>query len=289
MSNQAPATPFAGGARATTSSRKGARVFTVCGHTGPTGPSQEQADKAYSGTTLNGEVTIDKGVQIWSVPSSGRYTIEALGARGGNKAPGTGGSGARIVGSFDLSAGDVLRIHVGQQGQDCPNRASTNGSGGGGGSFVFLNGKAILIAGGGGGTSYQKDSGSGGSADQYSVGGGYGQFIDGQGGKTDNGGGGGTGAGGGGLYGHGQGNNWSKGGFKAGGNGNDSSSKIWGGFGGGGGSYHGGGGGGGYTGGGGGLYKVGGGGGGSYNTGFSPINQASYNQGDGQVIISLPA
>ena len=85
MSNQVPATPFAGGARSTTSSRKGARVFTVCGQKGPSGPSQSQANSAYSGTTLAGEVTIDKGVQIL------RPLLEDIPLRlwgcGGNKDP----------------------------------------------------------------------------------------------------------------------------------------------------------------------------------------------------------
>ena len=288
--SDAPTTPFAGGARATTSARKGARVFTVCGQTGARGPSQSQCNSAYANTTLDGEVTVKDGAQLWTVPSYGIYTIEGLGARGGNKAPGTGGSGARIVGGFTFNAGDVLTIHVGQKGRDYPGNSSTEGSGGGGGSFVFLNGKAILIAGGGGGTSYQKHSGFGGSATKESVGGGYGTSDNGQGGGSDNGGGGGTGAGGGGLHGAGKGNNWAAGGSAAGGNGGaktPNNRTLFGGFGSGGESYHGGGGGGGYTGGGGGLYKVGGGGGGSLNTGSDAINMANYNYNDGKVIVSL--
>lgn len=267
---------------------EGDRNFTTCSQTGAFGPDQTLCDSAYSGSTLEGEVTISGGIQSWTVPNDGTYTIEAMGARGGNKGSGTGGAGAWIVGDFTLTAGDILTIHVGQKGRDYPGNSSTEGSGGGGGSFVFLNGTAILIAGGGGGTSYQQHSGSGGSATEYSIGGGYGTSNSGQGGGSGNNGGGGTGAGGGGLYGTGAGNSWTTGGAAAGGQGGDSDYLIWGGFGGGGGSFHGGGGGGGYTGGGGGMYTIGGGGGGSYNSGANPSNIASYNAGDGLVIISLP-
>lgn len=285
MSNSAPVTPFAGSPNIASASKKGARAFRPCGQTGSFGPSQAQCDTAYRGTELDGEVIVDHGVQIWRAPASGCYSIEAIGARGGNKAPGEGGFGARIVGDFDLKSGDELRIHVGQKGCDFPGTSSTQGAGGGGGSFVFLNGKAILIAGGGGGTSYQNDSGSGGSASSFSIGGGYGTANDGQGGGSDDGGGGGTGGGGGGLYSAGKGNRWTKGGAAAGGQGGGDSKTLFGGFGGGGDAYHGGGGGGGYTGGGGGLYKVGGGGGGSLNTGLNQNNTANFGSDDGMVMV----
>jgi hypothetical protein len=266
----------------------GDREFSVCGQTGAAGPSQSQCDSVYSGTTLDAEVTVSSGIQSWTVSVTGTYTIEAFGSRGGNKPPGTGGSGAWMVGDFALSTGDVLLIHVGQKGRDFPGSTSTEGSGGGGGSFVFLNGNPLIIAGGGGGTSYQSHSGTGGSATTSSAGGGYGTNSSGDGGGSGNNGGGGTGGGGGGLNSAGTGNSWTVGGSAAGGNGGDSSYSIWGGFGGGGGSYHGGGGGGGYSGGGGGMYSIGGGGAGSYNSGTNPSNTGNYNFGDGMVVISVP-
>ena len=64
------------------------------------------------------------GFQKWTVPNTGDYSIEALGARSGNSANEQGGCGAFIRGKFTLVQGDVLNIVVGQQGGDNPNRDS---------------------------------------------------------------------------------------------------------------------------------------------------------------------
>ena len=69
----------------------------------------------------------------------GTYTIKAYGAQGGtqtsfNNSVHGGGRGAIIQGDFSLSAGDVLKILVGQQPIDV---AWLNG--GGGGTFVIKN------------------------------------------------------------------------------------------------------------------------------------------------------
>ena len=92
----------------------------------------------------------------------GIYSFDICGAQGGNHyGVATGGNGARIKGSINLTAGTVLCILVGQQGQD--NCASANvsngGAGGGGGSFVWFDSDKTLIgaAGGGGGGSLQND------------------------------------------------------------------------------------------------------------------------------------
>ena len=58
-------------------------TFTNCGQTGRLGPSQGQCDANYAATTLAGQVTVTGGIQEWTVPVGGLYTIEALGGQGG--------------------------------------------------------------------------------------------------------------------------------------------------------------------------------------------------------------
>ena len=72
-------------------------TFTNCSSTGNTGPTQSQVNSAYSGTSLDGAVTINtQGIQEWTVPYTTTYTIEAWGAEGGagasynGKIPGKG-------------------------------------------------------------------------------------------------------------------------------------------------------------------------------------------------------
>ncbi len=108
-------------------------------------------------------------VQVWAVPATARYLIEAWGAEGGT-GPGTspdrdgvGGHGGRAWGAFDLRAGEELRIYVGGAGGRGPTEAAFNGGGaagqygggGGGASDVRRGGDAwehrIVVAGGGGG------------------------------------------------------------------------------------------------------------------------------------------
>ena len=59
-------------------------IFTNAGATGRFGPTQAQVNAAYTGTDLDGRVTINtQGIQEWTVPFSGIYSIEAWGAQGG--------------------------------------------------------------------------------------------------------------------------------------------------------------------------------------------------------------
>ena len=59
-------------------------IFTNAGATGRFGPTQAQVNAAYTGTDLDGRVTINtQGIQEWTVPFSGVYSIEAWGAQGG--------------------------------------------------------------------------------------------------------------------------------------------------------------------------------------------------------------
>jgi hypothetical protein len=276
-------------------------TFTNATATGKNGPTQTQLNNEYTGTQLSGMVTASNGIQLWTVPTTGAYTIDAYGAKGGSTNVSTtyaGGNGARMKGTFNLTAGQQLKILVGQMG-------GTFGytGGGGGGTFVaFANNTPIIVAGGGGGGG---NSGGAGYSAVTSVNGttgypGYPAGVNGYGStSTSNGGWGQAGAG---YYGNGNGReasaSWGNGavalGFTNGGIGAQQSGTTadysgvscvgaWGGFGGGAsGSCNGGGGGGGYSGG-----AAGGGAGGSYNSGTSQSNTAGYNTGQGKVIIII--
>ncbi|HEX7373753.1 MAG TPA: IPTL-CTERM sorting domain-containing protein [Steroidobacteraceae bacterium] len=124
-----------------------AYTFTTCGATGAQGPTQAQCDTAYGGAIT---VTVNGGIQSWTVPASGTYHIVATGAQGGSGSLPSfvGGRGAQVSGDFALTAGQVLKLVVGQAGT---NGGTENGGGGGGSFVVSSSNAAMLIAGGGGG------------------------------------------------------------------------------------------------------------------------------------------
>ncbi len=84
-------------------------LLTNCGKVGATGPNQGDADNQYG----PGVVTVNSGIQEFVVPVSGTITIQAAGARGGIN---DGGLGAIMKGDFNVTAGTVLKVLVGQQG-----------------------------------------------------------------------------------------------------------------------------------------------------------------------------
>lgn len=270
-------------------------TFTPAGITGINGPTRANCLASYNTTAnpwLNDTAffnVVTQGYQLWTVPRTGTYSIDAYGAIGGVAGSGTvaPGNGARIKGNFALTAGTKLRIVVGQSGGYATGIYGGSG-GGGGGTFVMketgtTNADIYVIAGGGGGASYYGSSVAGGAGSDVS------------------------GSGAGGLAGSGTGgnggasilNNGSSSGYGAGGN-SYSTTAIGGtsydgtngrgGFGGGGGNgFSGGGGGGGQTGGkggdnGGSSAAIGGN---SYNNGTSQTNTAGANNAAGQVIITL--
>ena len=285
-------------------------TFTPCSATGPTGPSLANCTSAYSSSTFEDNVSyfnVSDGIQIWTVPVTGSYTITAAGAKGGTGRQGVGGTGASITGTFSLTQGAKLKMIIGQSGTGNP---FYNG-GGGGGSFVQNNADLtatgiLVIAGGGGGGAYNPyatnvnavttNSGLAGwnGSDNVSL---NNPASSGNGGSWTSTSGGG-GGGGGGFSGDGGGNGLSPctndcgvGGKSflnggAGGRGN-----FGGGFGGGASGdwwqQTGGGGGGGYSGGSGGYLFGGGGGGGSYNNGTSQTNLPGSNNATGFVTITL--
>ena len=91
------------------------------------------------------------GIQHWRLPCTARYKIEAVGATGGYDSVNSGkyrGLGARIIGTFQLTTDETLKILVGQEG----GINIYTSSGGGGGSFVVRSDNTpLIIAGGGGG------------------------------------------------------------------------------------------------------------------------------------------
>jgi len=273
---------------------KGRRVFTTCSATGAAGPSSSRCTSAYTSTTLAGEVTVSSGKQLWTVPTTGTYRIEAYGAQGASAQSGqVGGKGARIRGDFYLTKGTRLTLVVGQEGTD-----DGCSGGGGGGSYVARGSTTLLVAAGGGGTrtSVSQD-GCDGKTSQQAGTGSSSSSTWGCGAKaTSSIGAGGIvsssswGSGGGAWSNDGayeytadnRGRSFTNG-SRGGGN---TTYDAYGGFGGGGSGNGscGGGGGGGYSGGDGGRLA---GGGGSYNSGSSQSSSSGARSGHGQITIDL--
>lgn len=128
-------------------------LFTNCGATGAYGP-----DSGYCAYDENIDI-IGEGIQEWTVPATGEYRITAYGAQGAESGSNNPGLGGVIEGEFVLEEDDVLRILVGQMGEE-PQGIH---QGGGGGTFVvkevssgdtMFDGQDVsplIVAGGGGG------------------------------------------------------------------------------------------------------------------------------------------
>lgn len=131
-------------------------VFSNASATGNVGPTYAQVKSAYSTTSWTQNPSylnvVTPGYQLWTVPATGSYTIQAAGAAGGNYASYSKGAGNVISTTATLTQGDQINICVGQAGST---GSGSIAGGGGGGSFVVwaANSTPIIIAGGGGGTS----------------------------------------------------------------------------------------------------------------------------------------
>ncbi len=131
-------------------------TFTNCGATGKNGPTLSNCTSAYSPSWTDNtnyfNVPSNAGIQYWTVPNSGTYTIEVWGAEGtdsGSNGSGDGGRGVKMKGNFSLTNGQILKIIVGQVGLEAQYESA-----GGGGSFVYSNASdtyPLIAAGGGGG------------------------------------------------------------------------------------------------------------------------------------------
>jgi hypothetical protein len=283
-------------------------TFTNANATGRLGPTWSAIKSAYSSAswTQNDKylnMTNDNGIQLWTVPRTGNYKIQAIGAAGINNRNYCKGRDIEIT--IKLNKDEIIRILVGQMGSK---GAYNNQSGGGGGTFVVRGTQsepnAILVAGGGGGSSESnynnvKNENSNAAAPNSGYGndgceGGGSGGSDGSGGNANSV----HSSGGAGLIGDAVGipnytsiKSQAKS-FKNGGAGAEPvTNRIVGGFGGGGCSNNGasGGGGGGYSGGGGGGggANFNGGGGGSYSSLPKFIDNGAINSGHGKVVITL--
>lgn len=246
------------------------------------------------------------GVQSFTAPLNGIYSLKAYGASGGNSARYTsqrGGKGGYASGYIKLLAGQTLFIHVGGQGGD-PNAADSTSDGGGyNGGGSLISGQSAYGAPGGGATDFRTSpgtwdnltglqsrvlvAGGGGGANSRDDGYGYGSGGDGGGLVGTDGTTGGQNSGGM-SYGYGYGTGGtqtSAGSYRWYQNGILKSDSISGGFGAGGANTQSGGGGGWY--GGAGSGHGGAGGGSSYYGSLSnPTTIAGVNNGNGKAIIT---
>jgi hypothetical protein len=294
-------------------------TFTNANTSGRTGPNLSTFLANYNTVTNpwlsnTSYFTASNGIQTWTVPTTGTYTIVAKGAQGAPYSATAGGVGAVMQGDFALTQGEKINIIVGQTARVPPARPGRN-SPGGGGTFVVKSNVStpstadiLVIAGGGGGTgtAFLANANAAITANgRNSTGGGY----IGLGGTNGNGGGQNTGAtlngGGGGFLSNGASNGGTAygRGYLFGANGGDISATYapeGGGFGGGGapnnGDFNRMSGGGGYSGGGASdasgsssTSTLAGGGGGSINNGTNQINatDSSGNFGNGSVVITF--
>jgi len=130
-------------------------TFTNMGATGPAGPTSITYGASTPGYGTANVLVLTAGIQYWTVPFTGTYTITAAGAS-------SVGLGTIVSNSFSLTQGQVVSILVGQQ----------SGTLGAGGTFVALGNTPLIVAGGGGtvsnaifGIGTQGNSGAGFSTD----------------------------------------------------------------------------------------------------------------------------
>lgn len=134
-------------------------TFTNANTTGRLGPTKSALLASYDTTTyswLNDTAYYDmpsfQGYQLWTIPTTGNYTIVATGASSGSA--GTKGAAAVVTATVSLTQGQKIWIVVGQQ-------RNTNIEVGEGGTWVVLSNNGtiagstpLVIAGGAGDYSY---------------------------------------------------------------------------------------------------------------------------------------
>jgi hypothetical protein len=136
--------------------------FTNADKTGSSGPTLQQVRDKYNVTWANTylNMTSNNGIQLWTVPVTGNYTIRAVGATGSNENQTTVqvGNPADMTGTFSFTGGEVIKILVGQTGWLGARRP---GWGGGGGTFVTKSDDTHLIVAGGCGSGHDGQTTSG--------------------------------------------------------------------------------------------------------------------------------
>jgi len=133
-------------------------TFTTASTVGRFGPTLSTLRSAYSGVSWASNSLYfaqgrAQGYQLFTVPVTGIYEIEAAGARGQTSA-GTIPYGAIMKGRITLAQGEKLEMVVGQLPHTGSTTSGTSYAGAGGGTFVVYGGTntPIIIAGGGAGT-----------------------------------------------------------------------------------------------------------------------------------------
>lgn len=122
------------------------------------------ANDISSATVIDRAYAFDGQVHQYTVPHTGLYTLNALGAQGQSYGTCTGGYGGRVSGTFWLQKGEVLTYTVGgRNGYNGGGKASEYGNGGGMTSVTSDRKGVLLIAGGGGGAALSGPGGAGGS------------------------------------------------------------------------------------------------------------------------------
>lgn len=122
------------------------------------------ANDISSTTIINQAYNFEGQSKQYTVPYTGLYTIDALGAQGKSYGSYTGGYGGSVTGTFWLRKGEVLTYVVGgQNGYNGGGSASSFGNGGGMTSVVSNQKGTLMIAGGGGGAFSHGNGNAGGS------------------------------------------------------------------------------------------------------------------------------
>lgn len=139
-------------------------TFTSCGKSADKhlGPTLDDCKTSYNTTWAsdNSFFTVPSngaGIQQWTVPATGEYQIEVVGAQGGSNNNSNGGAGAFLKFNVSLTQGMKLNLLIGQT----PLSSAGCNAGGGGGSFIWNSADNSLIGaaggGGGGGASANQD------------------------------------------------------------------------------------------------------------------------------------
>lgn len=103
--------------------------------------------------------------QQFTIPFTGRYTLTARGAQGGDCEEYRGGAGGSVTADIWLIKGEVLTFTVGGRDGYNGGGAATSYGNGGGCTIIASDQKGVLlVAGGGGGASASGNGGSGGSS-----------------------------------------------------------------------------------------------------------------------------
>ena len=99
-------------------------TFTNCDKYGSEGPTITDCSTVYGSSIPPGEYfDVSHGIQLWTVPYTATYEIEAWGANGGDSTDthgndASGGNGAYIKGYIELEKNDIINILIGQKGSN---------------------------------------------------------------------------------------------------------------------------------------------------------------------------